>query len=268
MIPLFKTQASIGKSILRIDDVKRIADENNLEEVYLVEDTMVGFPDAFRTLGDRLSFGYRFSIYNDDESDESESKIIAFADGDQGYQDLCSLYTRSCQEKQKTPWDFYKNLKFAIPFYDSFIYKNRLSFSAVTHDFSKIKPVLFEEDNDHPLDNILKKGVKAFAKEEGLTIVKTKSIYYNLKEDFRHYLAFRCINNRSKLSKPNLEFMCSEEFSFESWAEKNNIKPLTWKLLGLDENRWRIKLFSSKTAFKSIGEGIVNKKNNKINKDR
>ena len=118
MIPLFKTESSIGKSILKIDDVKRIADENNLEEVYLVEDTMVGFPDAFRTLGDRLSFGYRFSIYNDDESNESESKIIAFADGDKGYQDLCSLYTRSCQEKQKTPWDFYENLKFAIPFYD------------------------------------------------------------------------------------------------------------------------------------------------------
>jgi hypothetical protein len=62
MIPLFKTQASIGKSILKIDDVNRIANENNLDTVYLVEDTMVGFPDAFRTLGDKLRFGYRFSI--------------------------------------------------------------------------------------------------------------------------------------------------------------------------------------------------------------
>ena len=43
---------------------------------------------------------------------------------------------------------------------------------------------------------------------------------------------------------------------------------MTWKLLGLDENRWRIKLFSPKTAFKSIGEGIVNKKNNKINANK
>ena len=37
MIPLFKTESSIGKSILKINDVKRIADENNLEEVYFSE---------------------------------------------------------------------------------------------------------------------------------------------------------------------------------------------------------------------------------------
>ena len=42
------------------------------------------------------------------------------------------------------------------------------------------------------------------------------------------------------------------------------MKPLTWRLLGIDENRWRIKLFSPKNPFKRIGEGSVKKKNFKI----
>ena len=40
----------------------------------------------------------------------------------------------------------------------------------------------------------------------------------------------------------------------------NNLKPLNWSLVGLDKNRWKIKLFSPKTkSFQTIGEGVVNK---------
>ena len=46
----------------------------------------------------------------------------------------------------------------------------------------------------------------------------------------------------------------------------NNINPLTWRLAGIDQNRWKIKLFSSRTSFATIGEGLVNKKNIKIEK--
>ena len=31
-------------------------------------------------------------------------------------------------------------------------------------------------------------------------------------------------------------------------------------MVGLDQNRWRIKLFNSKYSFKKIGEGLVEKK--------
>ncbi len=44
------------------------------------------------------------------------------------------------------------------------------------------------------------------------------------------------------------------------FTDDNNIKPLTWRLIGLDQNRWKIKLFSPPNSFKTIGEGIVNKK--------
>ena len=48
------------------------------------------------------------------------------------------------------------------------------------------------------------------------------------------------------------------------FTDDNNIKPLTWRLIGLDQNRWKIKLFSPPNSFKTIGEGIVNKKNIEI----
>ena len=43
--------------------------------------------------------------------------------------------------------------------------------------------------------------------------------------------------------------------------EENYINPLSWKLIGIDQNRWRIKLFSPRYPFEKIGEGTVNKKN-------
>ena len=48
------------------------------------------------------------------------------------------------------------------------------------------------------------------------------------------------------------------------FTENNKMKPLTWRLSGIDKNRWRIKLFSPKNLFKRIGEGSVKKKNIKL----
>jgi len=46
------------------------------------------------------------------------------------------------------------------------------------------------------------------------------------------------------------------------FKEDTYLTPLTWKMVGLDQNRWRIKLFTPKYSFKKIGEGYVRK--NKI----
>ncbi len=44
------------------------------------------------------------------------------------------------------------------------------------------------------------------------------------------------------------------------FSDKNNLQPLNWSLVGIDQNRWKIKLFSlPKNAFKTIGEGLVSK---------
>jgi len=44
------------------------------------------------------------------------------------------------------------------------------------------------------------------------------------------------------------------------FKEETYLNPLTWQMVGLDQNRWRIKLFNPKYSFKKIGEGFVEKK--------
>ena len=41
------------------------------------------------------------------------------------------------------------------------------------------------------------------------------------------------------------------------FEEDTYLKPLTWQLVGFDQNRWRIKLFEPKYTFKKISEGQV-----------
>ena len=50
------------------------------------------------------------------------------------------------------------------------------------------------------------------------------------------------------------------------FSENNNLKPLNWKLVAIDKNRWKIKLFSlPKKSFKEIGEGFISKTSNNSN---
>ena len=68
-----------------------------------------------------------------------------------------------------------------------------------------------------------------------------------------------------RLGKPNKgKTRLVIEFKKETY-----LNPLSWRMIGLDENRWRIKLFSRKYAFKNISEGSVQKKkqNNKANQN-
>jgi len=44
------------------------------------------------------------------------------------------------------------------------------------------------------------------------------------------------------------------------FKEETYLAPLTWRMVGLDQNRWRIKLFTPKYSFTKIGEGFVGKK--------
>ena len=47
------------------------------------------------------------------------------------------------------------------------------------------------------------------------------------------------------------------------FSENNNLKPLNWRLVAIDKNRWKIKLFSlPKKSFQTIGEGLVGKSSN------
>ena len=103
-----------------------------------------------------------------------------------------------------------------IPFYDSFLHKNALCGSVCVPDFKFTEPVFSVEENDVPFNFLIKKHIEKFAGKNN-EIIKTKSIYYNKKEDFKAYLTFRCINNRTSLDKPNLDHMTSDEFCLEAY---------------------------------------------------
>jgi hypothetical protein len=73
----------------------------------------------------------------------------------------------------------------------------------------------FVERNNVPFDFVLESAIRKYEKDES-KIFLAKSIYYQNKEDFKAYQTFRCINKRTTLSKPNLDFCCSDEFCAET----------------------------------------------------
>lgn len=249
MLPLFKSHFSIGKSILTLDDPKKvteggsdsifkIAKDNNLKQIILVEDSLIGFFEAYKRskeMGIQLIFGLRISMRNSalPEDSQSEHKVIVFAKDSDGCKLLNKIYSRAfCTNTGfldyadlKELWND-SHLKLAIPFYDSFIYINNFSFGNAVPDLSFTKPSLFIEDNSLALDYLLYEKVSEFATNNNIPIVKVRSIYYNKKSDVKSFMAYKIICNRSfgkdrSLEKPELAHFCSDKFSFEAWKEEN-----------------------------------------------
>jgi DNA polymerase-3 subunit alpha len=251
MIPLFKSQYSLGRSILTLDSPESLVEDgpdsiidlaikNNLEEVFLVDDSMSGFLQAYKNLtanNIKLIFGLRITMCSDmyeksAEEQTKSSKYIIFAKNTSGYNRLIKISTKAAREGfYYVPRIDFKNLKefwsdedlmLCVPFYDSFLYRNTLENAICAPEFTFTKPTLFIENNSIPFDYIISQKVSKFAELNDCDTQETKSIFYALKNDFKAYLTFRCINNRSTLNKPNLEHMCSDEFCLESWKEKTS----------------------------------------------
>ena len=104
----------------------------------------------------------------------------------------------------------------AIPFYDSYIFKNALENSICVPELDFVEPTYFLEDNDLPFDNLIKEKIYNISNKTQ----RTQSVYYKDKKDFKAYLTFKCINSRSTLDKPELQHMTSDEFSVEGWRSK------------------------------------------------
>ncbi len=248
MIPLFKSQYSLGRSILTLDSPENLIEDgpdsivdlalkNELAEVYLVDDSMSGFLEAYKNLSEnniKLIFGLRLTICSDmyeknEEERKKSSKYILFAKNENGYKRLIKISTKAAREGfYYTPRIDFKNLKklwsdkdlmLCVPFYDSFLFRNTLENTICVPEFTFTKPTLFLEDNNIPFDDLLKDRAIAYAEQNSLQIEKCKSIFYSKRKDFKSYITFRCIDNRSSLNKPNLEHMCSDEFCLESWKE-------------------------------------------------
>ena len=248
VLPLFKSHYSIGRSILTLekpsepdergsDSIIDICIDNDFSHMILVEDNMNGFLEAYQNSKDakvNLVFGLRIAITDDCEDKSAESipktcKYILFAKNNEGYKRLIRIYSHAA----KTGFYYYprtdfKALKefwssddlfFCVPFYDSFIFKNTLEYSSCVPKLDFLDPVFFVEDNDLPFDKLISERVKSFSADK-YQIQKVKSVYYKDRKDFKSYLTFKCINNRTSLDRPNFDHMCSDEFCFESWRDQ------------------------------------------------
>jgi hypothetical protein len=201
---------------------------------------MAGFLEAYtnaESLKIKLIFGLRltFCLDHSNKSEEGRAnsyKNIIFAKNAAGYKQLIKIYTFAAQEgfyyepridfkALKSFWT--KDLLLAVPFYDSFLYNNKYTASQCVPDFSFTEPVFFLEDNDTLLDKDMQERVADFCADK-YKIIHTKSIYYKNKKDFSAYLTFRAISARTTVEKPNLDGMCSDEFSIESWCKKTGAK--------------------------------------------
>ena len=249
MLPLFKSHYSVGKSILTLappdstveggpSSIFKIAQDNSLSQTYLVEDSLIGFLEAKRTaeaLNLQLAFGLRLTLCEDMVNVARNScshKIIVFARDSKGCLLLNRIYSLA-QTQGKGSIDsqnlkkFYneEHLKICIPFYDSFLFHNSLSYKEpCILDHSFFEPTFFIERNGLPFDSLLEESVRSYCTDNH-PIELVKSIYYKDREDFEAYQTYKCIcsrgfSNKSKtLDMPNLDHCGSPEFSFESYLE-------------------------------------------------
>lgn len=234
MIPLFKTQASIGKSILKNQDILDIQKEYSLERIAVVEDSFYGFRELNSKLLEKkvqLIFGIRLTVVQN-EKDELTSNLIFFAQDNEGAKQIKKLYTKaSCSDSGNLVLADLKEDEFshtivAVPFYDSFVYQNIFHFGMCDIDLRPFNHFFFEESNDHPFDSMISAQLKKVAANN---ILAAKSIYYRKREDIDAFQFYKAVTNRSGGGKPvtynnpQLEHFCSSEFCWESYLEKTKI---------------------------------------------
>lgn len=250
VLPIFKTHYSLGRSILTLAapsknginfnypiSVFDIAAKHELSQVTIVDDSISGFLEAHQNSQKakvKIVYGVQMRCMENIENKNEDalktiSKIIVFMKNTNGYRDL--LRITSCAAKKgfyykpnidfshlKSMWT--ENLVLAIPFYDSFLFKNALEGHLCVPNFSFAEPTFFLENSGLPFDKLIQDKVRTYAASIGADILPARSIYYYKKQDFLSYLTFRCIHERTKLEKPELEHLSSDWFCFEEWQKQ------------------------------------------------
>jgi len=230
MTPLFKSQFSIGKSILTAEKILDIAKINQLERVVLLEDNFYGFRvfnKLFQEEDMPFVFGLKISVINTGgDYGEKPSKLALFAKNNDGIRDLKRMSSTASLNSQNslvlsdyTKEDF-ENLEVCVPFYDSYIFNNLFYFGLSHIDIDHLDPIYFIEDNNHPFDFQIKSVIKSLD-------VKThnvKTILHHNKEEFAALQMYKASCNRSggkspTFQNPNLNHFCSDEFCWESYKD-------------------------------------------------
>ena len=156
VLPFFKSQYSLGRSILTLekpedveesgpDSIIDISQKNDLKEAVIADDSMTGFLEAYRNFQDlktKLIFGLRLTICPDmlEKSEDSlnkSCKYIILSKNTEGYKRLIKISSVAAKDgfyynpridfkTLKENWSN-KDLLLIVPFDESFIYYNTLT---------------------------------------------------------------------------------------------------------------------------------------------
>lgn len=250
MTPIFTSNHSIMRSILTLDPPKEeikdfepvsifsICKLNNIKDLYLSDSNFGGFFDAYKnSKKENINLHYGIKFYccdditkKDEESKNKEHKVVVWALTTAGVKLLQKLYSKAATEGfyyyPRVDYNLIKeyvgknneDLMLTIPFYDSFVFNNLMKLNCnILPDFGKIKPIFFIESHDLPFDDILKSNIKDISSFLDCPTEEVHGIYYYKNKDFKNYLVFRTFEDRNTLNKPNIEYMSSDKFSFESY---------------------------------------------------
>ena len=217
----------------------KICKDHGITQCFGVSRFMNSFYEAFREtkkIGIQFNFGLELIMCNDakDHTEQSiinnHKIIIFFKNGELGYKSLIKIYTachanidnfyyisRFDYKSLKELWN--DNLIMVIPPFDSFLHCNTLKFSNIIPDLF-VKPTIFKECNSGlPFESLINGAIDNFNIDNKYEVQNVKTVCYYKKEDARAFQVYRCIESRSTMQKPELDFFCSSNFSFENYLE-------------------------------------------------
>ena len=249
ILPIFKSHFSIGRSILTLEpseEIKEnkpvsifsIAKKFDLKKVFLADSSFCGFITFYKTcLKENIEgyFGIELVVYDGEKNEESrktESKVIIWLKNSDAYCDSIRIFSEAATNQfyyyPRILWSTLQkmwtdNLSLMVTGYSSFLARNLLEDYICNPNFGNTKPILTHSNCGLPFDNLIENTVKKYAESNKLEVMQTAPVYYFRDSDSKSYQIFRCISNRSKFSKPQLNHFSSNSFSWESYCKLANI---------------------------------------------
>ena len=228
MIPLFKSTFSIGRSLLRVEDLVDIAQSGDVKKMILVEDNFYGFRvinEAFLHAEIPMVYGLKIPVVQSSIT-EKTSKLIFFPKNNKGVHVVRKLYTKcftsvgECLNLSDLGEGELDDVSIGVPFYDSYVFNNIFHFGMCDLFLDKYDHFYIEESNNHPFDF----QISAALKKLKVKTEKCKSIYYRNKDDFEAFQMYKAVCNRKQgrvptFSNPRLNDFSSNEFCYESYLE-------------------------------------------------